>query len=132
LYLPETDVSAWLPVNTDAAWEKQEVGEKWKAEHGADYNGLAWYRAEFTIDQAPKGKSLALLFGAVDEGATVWINGVLAGEHPFKRPDDWYVPFTIDIAAHVRAREPNVVVVLVEDRAGLGGVWKPVFVVTDE
>lgn len=130
-YDPTVDASAWLPVRTDAAWEKQAVGEKWKAEHGKDYDGLAWYRTSFTVAPTLRGRKLSLVFGAVDETATVWLNGRLAGSHPFKRPEDWYMPFTIDITNHVQFDGPNVVVVLVEDRAGLGGVWKPVILVSE-
>jgi len=129
---PDVDVSAWLTVRTDAAWEKQAVGEKWKAEHGADYDGLAWYRTSFTVDPKLKGEKLALIFGAVDETATVWLNGKLAGRHVFKRPEDWYMPFTIGVAGSVRFDGPNTLVVLVEDRAGLGGVWKPVILVKEQ
>jgi hypothetical protein len=130
LYLPETDTSDWLPVNVTAAWEKQAVGEQWKAGHGEDYDGLAWYRTEFSVAPELRNKPLALLFGAVDEGATVWVNGKPVGDHPFKRPEDWYMPFTLDIREAVRVDAPNTVVVLVEDRAGLGGVWKPVLLVS--
>jgi hypothetical protein len=40
------------------------------------------------------------------------------------------MPFTLDIREAVRVDAPNTVVVLVEDRAGLGGVWKPVLLVS--
>jgi len=130
-YAPTVDTSTWLTARTDAAWEKQAVGEKWKAKHGEDYDGLAWYRTSFEVNPALRGRKLSLVFGAVDEGATVWLNGKLAGAHPFKRPEDWYMPFTIDITDHVQFDAPNVVVVLVEDRAGLGGVWKPVILASE-
>ena len=85
----------------------------------------------FGVDTKFKAAELALLFGAVDEGATVWLNGELIGSHPFKKDSDWYMPFTMDITDCVRIGEMNTLVVLVEDRAGLGGVWKPVMLVKE-
>lgn len=130
-FAPDADQAAWLPVRTDAAWEKQAVGEAWKADHGIDYNGLAWYRVAFPVAKEQADVALALIFGAVDEGATVWLNGEHVGTHPFKKPEDWYVPFEMDVAKQLRIGAPNELVVLVEDRSGLGGVWKPVFLVRD-
>ena len=111
-------------------WEKQEVGKQWKKEHGKDYDGLAWYRTRFKLPAGAEGKRLFLFFGAVDEGATVWLNGQLVGEHPFVKPSDWYSSFEMEISEQVRFDRPNVLVVLVEDRSGLGGVWKKVRVVS--
>ena len=128
-YDPSVDTSDWLSVRTDAAWEEQEVGKQWKAEHDIDYDGLAWYRVSFGVDTKFKGAELALIFGAVDEAATVWLNGELVGSHPYKKESDWYTPFTMEITDHVHIGEMNTLVVLVEDRAGLGGVWKPVMLV---
>jgi len=129
-YAPGTDTSDWLDVRTNAPWEHQKVGRQWKAQHGKGYDGLAWYRVEFELPPDLAGKKLSLLFGAVDEGATVWLNGKLVGEHPFKEPSDWYMPFEMDITKQVCLDGPNTLVVLVEDRSGLGGVWKKVVVIS--
>ena len=129
-YAPETDTADWLNVRTNAPWEHQEVGKQWQAQHGKGYDGLAWYRVEFELPPGLADKQLSLLFGAVDEGATVWLNGRLVGEHPFKKPSDWYMPFEMDITEQMYLDRPNTLVVLVEDRSGLGGVWKKVVVVS--
>ncbi len=131
-FADDLDTAGWLSVETDRAWEKQAVGEAWRAAHGKDYDGLAWYRTEFTLPAELAGKQVWLAFGAVDEGATVWVNGQLAGAHPFVQPDDWTTPFLMDIKPMARYNAPNTVTVLVEDRSGAGGVWRPVLVVAGE
>lgn len=118
----------WLPVRTDAPWERQEVGKAWEAEHGAPYDGWAWYRISFEVPEDAPSR-LALLFGAVDESAWVWLNGEAIGEHPFVEPNDWKTPFVLDITRRVRRGTRNELVVLVEDNTGAGGVWKPVYLV---
>lgn len=119
----------WQPVRVDAAWENQAVGQKWKAAHGKDYDGLAWYRVRFNLPENLKGQRLALLFGAVDESATVYLNGQKIGEHLFKDPDDWQTPFEIEITDAAKFGGENELSVLVEDKVGLGGVWQPVWVI---
>lgn len=128
---PATDVSAWVPVTVDAPWEKQPAGAAWREAHQRDYDGLAWYRVEFEVPETLQGCRLYLLFGAVDEGATVWVNGQLVGEHPFVNPDDWTTPFIMEFTNAAHPGGTNTLVVLVEDRSGAGGVWKPVLLVAE-
>jgi hypothetical protein len=121
----------WQPVSIDAPWEEQKVGKDWKAAHAdKDYDGLAWYRVRFKVDPKWRGKKLALLFGAVDEAATVYLNGQKAGEHPYINPNDWQTPFQIDVTKFVDFESENELMVLVEDNSGAGGVWKPVWLIS--
>ncbi len=127
---PGTD-DLWQPVQTNAPWESQKVGQDWKAAHAdKDYDGLAWYRVRFKVDPKWRGKKLALLFGAVDEAATVYLNGQKAGEHPYVNPNDWETPFQIDVTQYVDFANENELMVLVEDNSGAGGVWKPVWLIS--
>jgi hypothetical protein len=128
---PALDATDWLDVRVDSAWEKQPVGAAWREEHGRDYDGLAFYRVSFEVPEALRGRRLYLLFGAVDEGATVWVNGELVGMHAFVNPDDWTTPFAMEFTDAARIGEANTVVVEVEDRSGAGGVWKPVLLVAE-
>lgn len=128
---PAIDDAGWLPVSVKSAWEKQPVGAAWREEHGRDYDGLAWYRVEFDMPEALRGRRVFLLFGAVDEAATVWVNGQLVGEHPFVNEADWITPFVMEFTDAARFGEANTVVVLVEDRSGAGGVWRPVLLVAE-
>jgi len=97
----------------------------------ANYDGIAWYAKNVRIDPELKGRKIFLLFQAVDESAWIWFNGKKAGEHLYKNKDDWRTPFAIRIDELIdwNAKEQNIVV-RVEDRSGLGGVWKPVYIVT--
>ena len=124
------DDTQWHPVRVDAPWEAQSAGKAWRAvNENKDYDGLAWYRVRFKVDEKWRGQKLALLFGAVDESATVYLNGQKVGARPFVNPNDWQVPFTMDVGDALRFDGENELMVLVEDTAGAGGVWKPVWLV---
>ncbi|MDP6355671.1 MAG: DUF4838 domain-containing protein [Planctomycetota bacterium] len=111
-------------------WERNSVGEKWKEKHGKDYDGIGWYRTSFTPPKLPEDKRIKLLFGAVDEACKVWLNGKLAGEHPYINPDDWKTPFEFDVTDFLVQGE-NHITVRVEDNAGMGGIWKLVWLLAE-
>ena len=71
-----------------SAWSDQskiyqiKVPGVWESiQEGVGYDGVAWYRRSIRIPAAPKGRKLYLAFGAVDESARVYVNGVKVGEH---------------------------------------------------
>jgi len=117
----------WHKATVIKFWEQQPVGAQWKEQHGEDYDGLAWYRASFDVPAAARDRKINLLFGAVDEAARIWVNGGLAGERPYVKADDWKTPFEIEVTALVRPGEQNTITVRVEDNRGVGGIWKPVW-----
>jgi len=124
--------SAWFDMPTDGPWEEQQAGKKWKREHGSDYDGVAWYRCRFTVNQRDKGKKLTILFGAVDEACDVWLNDqhVLNRPYPYKGdPESWMRPFQLDVTGKLSFDKPNVLSVKVTDNVGKGGIWKPVWLV---
>src|SRR5205823_873732 len=61
-FAPE-DNTPGIPIKIGTFWEEQ----------GMDYDGIAWYQTQFKA--APTNKKTTLVFGAVDESATVWLNG---------------------------------------------------------
>jgi len=119
--------SSWTNASVFKAWERQDIGKAWKEEHGTDYDGLAWYRTTFTVPASERGKHISLLFSALDETGRVWVNDVRVGDHANINSSDWKAPFELEISKVVRYDKPNTVVVLVEDRSGLGGIWQPVY-----
>lgn len=122
---PETEVSG--------PWEELPVGKQWREEHGEDYNGLAWYRTEFTVRE--DAERVRLIFGAVDEACTVWVNGqkVLERPYPYQGDmDSWKKAFEVDVTDVMRMDGENLLAVRVEDNMGVGGIWRPVWIATSE
>ncbi|MDO5291437.1 MAG: glycoside hydrolase family 2 TIM barrel-domain containing protein [bacterium] len=69
-----------------------------------------WYRRFITIFEKPKEKRLLLHFGAVDQRATVYVNGYKAGKHT-----GGYLPFTFDITDMVEVGKNELMVRVTDD-----------------
>lgn len=126
------DPTAWPDIGTDTPWEDQPVGKQWQQEHGTPYPGSAWYRTAFQLKPDAAKPQVRLVFGAVDEACTVWVNGqkVLTRSYPFQNnQDSWREPFEVDITGVARRDRSNSLAVRVENRAGAGGIWRPVWLV---
>ncbi len=119
-----------LRLRTDRCWESQ-LPESVPAEIKVvldNYDGIAFYAMALVIPEDWQGKEIALRFGAVDDSAWVYVNGKLAGEHIYKEPDDWKLPFEIPITEQIDWQsKQQVVVVRVRDVGGAGGIWKPIY-----
>ena len=107
---PSTITSADLrPIHVPGPWQAQFADLR-------DYAGVAWYRRTFRWPAPPSGaddQSVDLLcFGAVDYVATVWLNGVLLGDH-----EGGYLPFELPLGVALRPDGDNELVVRVLDPA---------------
>jgi len=73
-----------------------------------------------------------LIFGAVDESCWIYVNGKKAGEHLFKNSDDWKTPFIIRIDREFdNSKEWQDIVIRVEDKSGMGGIYKSVWLAVE-
>jgi beta-galactosidase/beta-glucuronidase len=75
-----------------------------------DFMNCVWYRRDFSVPDAWKGRQVLLHFGAVDYHATVYINGEHAGEHK-----GGYTPFSFDITEHLRENGNYITVCAVDN-----------------
>lgn len=100
------------PGAAKGGWDEVAVPSTWQvAEATADHMGAAWYRREFPVPRAWKGKAVRVEFEAVFHTATVFVNGEWAGEHAGKG----YTAFTIDIGGLVEFGRPNTIAVRVDN-----------------
>jgi hypothetical protein len=108
-------------------WRDLEIGKFWD-EQGVRCLGQAWYRLTWDAPAVtlPQGGRLVLAFGAVDELATVWVNGKKVGGHNEPPDIGWDKPFTVDVTSALRPGQPNTIAVRVDNAALAGGIWKPV------
>ena len=120
-------VKGWFAKDfKDDDWQKIKVGH-WENQCLPDYDGFAWYRIKFKMPPKMDFTSIELAFGAVDEGAWVWLNGVYLGSHNIGVAG-WDVPFNLDCRKEAIWGEENVLVVRVQDTSAAGGIWKPISV----
>lgn len=126
---------SWQRIRTDAFWENQadadDLLSRQTREALPKYDGIAWYSTQIEVPASMRAHRVFLRFGAVDESCWVYVNGREAGRHIYTEKDDWKTPFEIPIDAHIDwDSKTQHVTVRVQDKAGVGGVWKPVWVVS--
>jgi hypothetical protein len=118
---PDFERSQWL--NLNGQWDfgfNEKFGGKitvpfcWESElsgvHKKTGETTGWYRRSFRVPPEWKGKHAWLHFDAVDEEATVWVNGKEAGTHR-----GGYSPFEFDIDSLVKPGDTATVVVRAVD-----------------
>lgn len=112
----------------DSSWDPIKVGH-WEliTEKYVDYDGVCWYRIKFDMPEKIDFTSVELAFGAVDESAWVWLNGVYLGCHDIGL-SGWNEPFAMDCRKEVKWGQENTLVVRVLDTGAGGGIWKPISV----
>ena len=130
-YASARDDGDWAEIGVTSHWGEQPVGRAWKEKHGSDYQGIAWYRTRFKVEEpGPDGRGL-LLFGAVDAAAQIWLNDTRVFDRAFY-DSSWQDPFEVDVTAAVRPGTDNVLAVRVDNVKFAGGIWKPVWLVVQE
>lgn len=110
----------------DSNWNTIRIGV-WEKQGYNDYDGIAWYRLRFTMPEKIPCKGVQIHFGAVDEAAWVWLNGIYAGQHDVGM-SGWNKPFDLDITKEIRWGAENLLTVRVEDTKAAGGIWKDVLI----
>ena len=120
-FAPKVDAAAWLPIVIGKWWHEA------LPEAVGNFEGVAWYRYEFTAPAKPAGEfnEAVLHFEAVDESTWVWVNGHYAGEHDLGTAG-WNVAFDIEVGSFLTWGQANQIVVRVLNTAGAGGIYKPV------
>jgi beta-galactosidase len=81
--------------------------------------GIGFYRKEFAIPEADKGKKISIEFDGVFRNSTVWINGHLLGSH-----QSGYTPANYDLTDYLRyGNEGNNVILVKVDASEYEGWW---------
>jgi len=113
----------WFKSSFDRSrWQRVETPGFWEGYPGlATYDGWGWFARTFILDSAKE--PLNIFFAGVDDDAEVWVNGKAVGVHT-----GYSEPFALDISNAVRKGE-NLVVVLVKDYSGGGGIYKPITII---
>lgn len=94
------------PITVPSVWELIEQ----------DYEGVAFYRREFTVPADWKGKVVRMHFGAVNYIAEVWINDEAIGVH-----EGGFTPFELRVDRILKPGKVNVVTIRVQGPIILSG-----------
>lgn len=117
----------------DSDWSSIIVPGTWETQGFPDYDGFAWYRRKFTLDEKYKDVLFVLVMGKIDDIDEVYLNGEMIGStgdmnsEPivFNRYNEWaqlrgyYVP-----AGLLKFNEENLIAVRVYDGYLGGGIYE--------
>lgn len=124
----------------DLGWARIACGEEggWNQQGFPNLTGTGWYRLRFHLPADFGGERLVRLFvGAADEDCTVYLNGEKAFEHTCESTgltpmQIWQRPFYFDPTPWLKPGAENVLALRVHNRAAMGGVWKPIYLLACE
>ena len=121
------DNAQWSnPAFDDFDWDRIHVPSPWEEEGYPGYDGFAWYRKHFTIDDDARGRSLYLRLGYLDDAGEVFLNGHMVGCEGMLPPKfvsayavafEWPIPEDF-----IRYGSENVIAVRVYDYIQAGGI----------
>ena len=123
-----SDTSKWAEVRSD-------TGRGYESQGFEGYFGYSWYRQTIAVPkEVSKHKHVRLLFGAVDLEGEIYINGKKAFSYT---KDDalvdpvvmWRTPFSFHAKKWIKPGPDNVIAVRIHNTSGMGGIWKPAFLV---
>ena len=127
-YRRQSMPDGWAPIRTDNFWTHQEPY--------VNYRGVGWYRVKFTVPEASRDAmktamadgNLAMLFGAVDGIAEIFLDGEKIAEQKIPAGVMWDKPFAIDLPGTIDPNIEHELVIWVRKDAFAAGLWKPVVI----
>lgn len=136
--IKDGDEAEWSAVSLDDSnWVGTQVPGNWERDALPKYDGVAWYRYEFTVPddcRSWEGQPLALVMGAVDDADVTYLDGVeigATGEFPPARVSAYSKKRIYPISTTLEPGSKHVIAVRVADWGGHGGIVKgPVWIGT--
>ncbi len=113
------DDSQWQqPDFNDSQWKTMPLPQLWERAGLPGFDGVVWFRREFTLTEAQTKAGLELQLGPIDDIDDTYINGVrVGGMNGYSQARNYQVP-----AAALRVGR-NVIAVRVDDTGGGGGIY---------
>ncbi len=115
------DDSSWRTVDLPHDWSIEgKVSPKNPTGGGGGYfpAGIGWYRKQFHVSPAWKGKCVSIYFEGVYMNSEVFLNGKSLGTHPYG-----YTPFSYNLSPYLDFNRENVVSVRVDNSKQMNSRW---------
>ncbi len=98
----------------NAVWRNAKVPLSWQAQFYdlRDYQGVGWYKKDFSIRKLKNDETAIIHFGAVDYLSEIYVNGIFTGKH-----EGGYLPFDFDIGKNLKPGKNEIVVRVMDPKA---------------
>ena len=116
---PEYDATGWRELDLPHDWAVEgPFKQDENVVQGYRPRGIGWYRRQFKVEAADRGKHLELQFDGVATHCTVWFNGTIVAR-------SWcgYTSFYVDISPMVQYGDNYNTVVVRVDANAMEGWW---------
>jgi sialate O-acetylesterase len=111
----------WASPDYDSSnWKTMKLPVMWENAGYPSFDGIIWFRKEFTLPDAWEGKDLLLSVSSVDDIDVTWVNGTFVGT-----TDGWITPREYIVPAKTLREGVNVIACRALDTGGGGGIWNP-------
>lgn len=118
------------PLYNDESWRSLDLPHDWGIEGPFKYEypgetgklpwwGVAWYRKNFEIDKADKGKQFYLELDGAMSYSAIWCNGEFVGGWPYG-----YSSYRVDLTPYIKVGKKNTVAVRL-DNPNESSRWYP-------
>lgn len=109
----------------DHSWTQLRLRTQWENQGFNEYNGIAWYRCQFSLPDSLTGKELYLLTGKIDDADETYLNGEKigqSGDFPPGTLSAWNQQRIYKIPAGL-LKSNNTIAIRVYDGTGGGGIY---------
>lgn len=120
-----------VKTNDTKGWEKIMVPSPWEHQGFPRYDGFAWYKRSFTIDDKyiNSDENLVLVLGKIDDFDKTYLNGKLIGSTNDRRSygnsRSYFETRVYNIPTNLLKKgAPNIIEVQVEDMGNVGGIYE--------
>jgi beta-galactosidase len=116
---PEFDDSQWRVLDLPHDWAVEgPFDEKANLSQGYRQRGIGWYRRQFKLDPADRGRYLELQFDGVATHCEVWLNGTIVARN-------WcgYTSFTVDLTPFAQFGDSVNTLAIRVDADAMEGWW---------
>jgi hypothetical protein len=123
--------NGWQQPNfkTGSKWHNISTWNYYTSQGYPNHAGVFWYRLKFEALQLPKGKKIFMRVGAVDDNATVYVNGRKAGS-PKPVIQAWNKSFAFEVTDLLKPGSENVIAVRGCNLSSRGGMYRPAAIYT--
>jgi sialate O-acetylesterase len=107
------------PALDDTHWATIDVPKLWPQAGYDGFDGIAWYRTEFTLSATEATSEVHLSLGAIDNSDITWINGTEVG----RKDNAWNLRRLYTVPPGALHAGRNVLAIRVQNYSGGGGLY---------
>jgi sialate O-acetylesterase len=110
-------------IQDESKWNNIEIQTLWENQGYGNFDGIGWYRSQFTLTQNELNSDIILNLGTIDDSDQTFVNGILVGNtmNAYNKERNYNIEKSL-----LKAGE-NTLTIRVTDTGGGGGLYESEF-----